>query len=495
MAGRPDRPLLRFTIPMSAKFIFGSSAAYLAVTIADNAARLLLLPWMTRILSPADYGVMLLIGNGASLINLLFGFSIASALPSLFTNTASDESRRAISTTITLFVGAILLSLYLSVALFSREVSIFFLHTPTYDGVIALGALSALLNAWSLCLVAIVRLTEKHKLYPMIQIPALILQVGLIGWFIASATLNIKSQYVATAIAGSITTIAYLAILRHWLTGRIEIHRLAAAGRIGLQMLPWQIATILTTSSAAFFLTRAGHVDDSGLFLVASGAAGLLVVVSSSFENVWTPFVLLRKDQPDIAQTQIRIFSLYSSTLLMAAALLCLFAHELFAVLAGPAFRSGYLFIPGLAIAYCLFCFVNGFAQGLQARQRTIHYAWIGIVASAVFLVIALSLTRSFGAWGIIAAMIGSFLVMLVLLQLTSARFMPVAYPWARHGLMWAAAACIVACVFPLGIGWTGAAAKLLALMCIAALPFLFGAVRVSDLRLAKASLLPSLAK
>ena len=81
--------------------------------------------------------------------------------------------------------------------------------------------------------------------------------------------------------------------------------------------------------------------------------------------------------------------------------------------------------------------------------------------------------------------MIGSFLVMLILLQLASARFMPVAYPWSRHCLMWVVAAGIVACVFPLELGWTSAALKLLALTCITALPLLFGAVRVADLRTA----------
>ena len=116
---------------MSVRFIFGSSAAYLAVTVADNAARLLLLPWMTRILTPADYGVMLLIGNGAALINLLFGFSLAQALPTLFSNAESDRSRRAISTTIILSIGGILSALYLATALLSREISVFFLQTPS----------------------------------------------------------------------------------------------------------------------------------------------------------------------------------------------------------------------------------------------------------------------------------------------------------------------------------------------------------------------------
>jgi hypothetical protein len=50
---------------------------------------------------------------------------------------------------------------------------------------------------------------------------------------------------------------------------------------------------------------------------------------------------------------------------------------------------------------------------------------------------------------------------------------------------MWLIAAGIVACVFPLGIGWSSAAAKALALAFIATLPFLFGAVRANDLWMA----------
>ena len=201
----------------------------------------------------------------------------------------------------------------------------------------------------------------------------------------------------------------------------------------------------------------------------------------------------MRKDQTDLSNTQIRIFALYSSALLVATSSLSIFSHELFLILAGPAFRQGYRFVPALAFAYSIFCFADCFAQGLQARERTIHYAWIGVSSSAVFLVAALLLAGKFGAWGIIVAMTASFLVMLVLLQLTSARFMPVAYPWSRHVLMWLTAATIVTCVFPLEIGVLDAAIKFMALMCVVSLPFLFGSVRGSDLRLAKASIFPML--
>lgn len=474
---------------MSARFIFGSSATYLAVMVAERAASLLLFPLMTRILTPGDYGAILLIGNGGALINLLFGYSLAQALPTLFSNARSEPVRRAVCTTIMLSITAILFVLYLAVALLSKEISIYYLHTPEYETAIALGALSSFLNGCSLCLVLIVRLSERHKLYQMVQLPGLVLQVGLIVWFIVSASLSVSSQYAAAAAAGLFTTVVYVVALRRWLTGRIESRQLVVASRIGLQMLPWQFATLLTTNSAAFFLTRSGHIEEAGLFLVAYGAAGLLIVAASSFDSVWTPFVLSRKDQPDLRQTQIRIFSLYSSALLMGASALCLFAHELFVVLAGPAFRDGYRLVPALTLACCIFCFANSFAQGLQARQQTVHYIWIGIVTSVVFLAIAFSLAGTWGASGVIAAMGGGFFTMLVLLQLTSERLMAVGYPWARHGSMWLIAVGVIALTYTLDISWPAAIAKLGALAAILSMPFLFGAVHVSDVRLARNSL------
>lgn len=471
---------------MSAKFIFGSSAAYLAVTIAERTVSLLTFPLMTRILTPSDYGAMLLIGNGAAVINLLFGFSLCQALPTLFSNASSNATRRATSTTIILSVVTIMCALYLAMALFSIRISSFFLHTPAYARAIALGAAASFIGACAISLIAVVRLTERHNLYFFAQLPALAIQLGLLASLFLSGSLNVETQYLATAGAGLFSTTIYAIALRYWLSGRFEIPRLVRAGRIGLQMLPWQMANLLATNSAAFFLTRAGHIEEAGLFLVASGAAGLILAASYSFANVWTPFVLLRKNQPTLAQTQVRVFSLYSSALLVAASGLSLFSHELFMVLAGPAFREGYRFVPALAFTLSIFCFADCFAQGLQARQKTIHYAWIGIAASAMFLLIALSTTAGLSAWGIILAMGGSFLVMLVLLQMTSARFMPVAYPWARHGLMWLVAILIVACTFSLEPNWPSAAAKLLALMLIATLPFLFGAMHGSDLLTAK---------
>jgi len=477
---------------MSAKFIFGSAAAYLTMTAAEKAASILVFPLTTRVLTPADYGVMLLISNVTAIINLLFAYSLVQSLPTLFSHASSESERRAAFTTVIVSVLAVLLAFYAAMALLSNEMSAFFLQTPAYGMAIKAGALSFFAGACAISLAMVARLLERHTLYLAAQLPALLLQVAITVTLFFTGALTVTTQYISTAVAGLLSATIYIVTLRHWLSGRFETEKLASAGRIGMQMLPWQAAMLLTMNSAAFFLTRSGHLDEAGLLLAATSAAALLLAVSGGFSNVWTPFVLLRKDQPDLPQMQVRIFSLYSSALLMAAAALGLFSHELFFVLAGPAFREGYRFVPALVLAFSILSFADCFAQGLQARNRTVHYAWIGLTASAVFVITALGLARGLGAWGIITAMIAAFSVMLVLLQIVSARLMPVAYPWTRHALMWAVAIGVVSAALPLDIGWGNAAIKLAGLVLIGGLPFAFGAVRWSDVLLARTTLLPS---
>jgi O-antigen/teichoic acid export membrane protein len=474
---------------MSVRFVFGSAAAYLAVTMAERVGSLLLIPLLTRVLTPTDYGAILLITNSSALINLLFGYSSAQALLMMFANAGSDDDRRNVCTTILASIVVILSLLHSTVALFARPISQYFLHTTAYETTIALGALASFLGTCSGCLSLIGRLAERHRLYLLIQLPAVFILVGLTVWLLLVYSMGVNSQYIAVAVAAAVTASIYALTLRRWLSGHFDRHLLARAGRISAQMLPWQFATVLATNSAAFFLTRSGHVEEAGLFMVASAVAGLLLLASTSFESVWTTFVLLRKNEPSLATLQIRIFSLYSSALLVGASALCLFARELFEILVGPAFREGYRLVPALALAYCIFCLANSFSQGLQAKQRMLHYTWIGVLASAVFLALCLPLVGHLGAPAIIVAMGGSFLTMLIALQIVSNRLMPVPYPWARHALMWMVAVAIVALVYPLPMSWHGLAAKLAMLIAIVCLPFMFGAVRMSDLQVAKGAI------
>jgi O-antigen/teichoic acid export membrane protein len=474
---------------MTARLVFTSWTAYLAVTMAEVAATIVSLPIMTRMLSPAEYGLMLLIANTAALINLTFGFSLAQALPTLFAGTTSLERRRAISTTILVAITAVSAALYGTMAICADTISLRLLQTSAHAEVIAFGALASFLIALSLCLASVVRLQEWHKLYMMTQLPAVLIQLGFLIVLLVAAKMGLSALYIAMSAAGLFTTLVYVVAIRHSLTGCLDRHILAEATRIGARMLPWQFATLLTTNTAGFFLVRAGHIEQAGQFAVAASTVAVLVGLSNSFSNVWTPFVLLRHTEPDIAVTQRRVFEIYSAALLVAASGLGLFAQELFAILVGPAFRNGFHYVPPLAFAYCLFCFGNNFAQGLQAKQRTGHYAWIGAATAAVFLAVCLPLVGRFGPYSIIAAMAASFLTMLLLLQIVSERLMPVAYPWGRHALMWLAAACIVGLAYPLGWSWQGLAIKLTACLAIGGLPFLFGALPISVVHLAVAML------
>lgn len=467
---------------MSTRFVLGSSAVYLAVMIVERLAAIAMVPLMTRVLSPADYGVVLLISNGAAWMTLIFGFSLGQAVPTLVANAGSIDRRHVVFSTTTTAVVLSLAVTYLLVAMAATPLSRHFLGTPDFAATLVLGAISAFVAGCIAIAASVLRLSEQHVTYAKVQIPALLVQTLLIAGFLIATPMGVNSPFLGTAIVGIGILVIYGRTLGAALSGPFDPSVLASAARIGLQMLPWQVATVLATSSAGFVLTRQGFIEDAGLFIVASAVASLIVTISNGFENVWIPFVLVRKDTVDLSQLQTRMFGLYSSGLLVSAAALSLFAHEVFALLAGPAFRQGYLLVPPLVLAFSVFGFANAFSQGLQARQSTRHYAWIGALVALVFFGAVGPLVARFGAFGMAMAMLACFSAMLLALQAMSQHVMPVPYPWYRHGAMWLIAITLVAALHRIGLGWTVAALKLAALGLIAALPLLFGFIRAGDI-------------
>jgi O-antigen/teichoic acid export membrane protein len=480
---------------MSVRFVLGTSVGNMAVLATELAAGLVAIQVLTHALTRSDFGVMLLIANGAGAINLLFTFSVAQALTILYAAARDEGARRSVCTTILLSTLSISLALHLCAAALSSTLSRYFVGSEDFAGVISLGMLASFLDANSLCLLSVVRMRELHRYYQLVQVAAIALRLMALLWLVLRLQIGLAAPYLAMSLAGAFTTMAYAMIIRRSLSGPVEPATLARAAAIAVRVMPWQLAYLLTTSTAGFFLARAGQLAEAGLFAVAAAAAAPLLAASNSFGQVWTPFVLLRRDEPGLAATQLRIFALFSSLLLLAAAALALFARELLAVLVSPSFWEAHRLVPMLALAYCLLGFANNFAQGLQARQRTIHYSWIGVVTAAVFLGLCAALVRAWGAWGILTAMTVSFATMLVCLQLVSYRLMPVAYPWLRHAGMWLSAALIGGLASRLELSWQSAGLKLAALGAIAGLPLLFGAIRLADIRAALASVRPAAAR
>ena len=457
--------------------VFGASSLYLAVTATETAANLVAVTLLTRYLTPADYSILLIIANVAGILNMA-GFSLVQALPSIFAAASAPERRRAIATTILAGICALALLIYVLAAAGAMAA---FPSVPRLLAVTA--AAGCYLLGTAMCFAALARLVEMPRLVAAVQMSSAVFNLSLLALLLVGLGMGLNSVYVAMSIAGGCSIAAYGLGLRTWLKGRFERAVLAEAIGTGVRVWPSQIATILTTGMAGLILARFGHFEEAGLFAVASSAAVVLVNVSNSFVNAWSPFVLLRHGSEDLRPRQRVAFGYYSAGLLVVSAGLSLFAEEAFAVLVGRDFHAAFRFVPPLVLAYSLFNFANAFSQGIQAKQRMTLYAWTGASVSVVFVVVCLLLVGRHGAYGLIAAMGAAFLTMLVLMQSASERLLPVGYPWARHALMWATAAIAVALAFDLGIGWSTFAVKLTVMTGIALLPLMFGVIRVGEIR------------
>jgi O-antigen/teichoic acid export membrane protein len=468
---------------MSVRLVLGASATFVVVSTAERFAGLLTVPIATRVLSPLDYGAVLFMTNFGAVANFLVGVSLATALPSLLAGAAGASESRSISTTIVALQLGLFALIYLALALAAPWVASRVILDSEWTTAILTAVLAMFLFSMSQCLIGLLRVFEMRHVYWTVQLPAIVLQTLLVVLLLLGTQLGFAAIYLAMMAAAAFALPIYWYRLRHHLAGRLSGRVAKQAVRIGLPLIPWQGAVFLTTSSAAFYLARYSSLEEAGLFAVANSVASIFCLLAFNFNAVWTPYVLLRKSQPDLDRILVRVFSLSSALLLLSASVLALFAHEIFVLLIGPRFREAYRLVPLLTFAYCIFAFAYCFSQGILIRGTSVHYAWIGLAVIVPFLMLSPSLTVAFGAEGLVVAMAASFLLLLVLVQLAARTVYPVSYPWFRHAALWTASAAGVIPVASLDPSILAFVTKVGMLGGVIMLVLLVGAVKIDDVR------------
>ena len=471
---------------MSVRFVLGASASYAAVLVADRLAGLLTLPVTTRTFSAADYGAILFLSNVSALASLVIGVNFAGALPTLV---ARSEAEKTIVTTILAFQTGAYAAVYIALAMWAPFVASRIFLDSALTNAVMMGAIGMFLYSISQALVGVARAFEMHHLYRRVQLPAIAIQTALVIGLLLSTSLGIAAIYLAMTVAAVLTIPSYLYRLRRRLFGPVSFYVAKQAVHLGLPLIPWHGVAIVTTSSAAFILARYASLEEAGLFAVANSVAAIFFFLTFSFEAAWTPYVLMRTDEPNVEQVLLRVFSLYSAVLLLAASGLALFAHEVFLILIGPQFHEAYRLVPFLTFAYCIFSFGYCFSQGILVCRANIHYSWIGFLVIGTFMLLCPILTVAYGAAGLVGAMAAAFLLMLVLLQVVAQSVYPIPYPWFRHTALWLVSAAMVMSAAFLEVSVGSFAIKIGVFAAIAALVFVTRAITTEDLKAASALL------
>ena len=379
-----------------------ASSLYMVANLASRAVGFLAVPFYSRFLSPAEYGLIELIELSTQVVAISLGLqTFGTVITRLFHKQPTPAGKRDVISTgllssalLNAFIlaAAVLFSAPLAQAVFrSAE------HAPLLQAAFAAMFFSNLIE------VALVyeRIQERAGFYLAYSLATLFLTLGLNVLFIGVLGAGVWG-FVASKLLVASCGAAYLArrlvrdVGRRW-CGDLVPHFV----RLAVPLTFSGLCYLVIHSSDRFFLTSYVSLEDIGRYALAYRFAFLItVLVGESFRKSWEVTFYRYAEQAGWQDGFGRVVCYLVLAEVAAALALAVCGQELLAFMVPPAFRPPPLLLPVLVLAYAVRDIGELYHTLLLVNQRTRTIASIALSGAVLNLGLNALLIPAYGIHG-----------------------------------------------------------------------------------------------
>lgn len=329
------------------------SFTYGAVTIFSRIAAVILIPILTRLLSPVEYGALNMVLTIVTLANLIVALEVAQAV-TLYFSDRNRTDRDLYPATAIRFSMIMYLLLLIAVALFGKIISGMIGDSSIRGSIIIFGAMLLGANGIFFFLQNQFRIEFKSREYAVLTIGyVLLITLGAIAgamFFPLPAEGVILGQATGAAIIDLIGTMML------WKRFRIGFSpiKLREMLKFSLPLVPAGLLLLGGQQVPKFILSIYGSLEDVGIYGLAYQIAGFSALAVLGVQTAITPSVLANHGEQGTPKTLAKLFEGFAIVALLLCSSLSIFAHELVMIFSVPSYERAANFVPLLAFAIVL---------------------------------------------------------------------------------------------------------------------------------------------
>src|SRR5678816_2229371 len=270
------------------KKISGHTMIYAGGTLASRAIGLLMIPFYTRFLAPADYGLLELLGLTTFVIGTVVGLGLNAAIMRFYYDQPTDEGRREVISTAILFGIGLLLVVYAVLFTASPFIALAVFKTQTYSGYLRIVFISLCLDTMTDLGLSYVRARQRSLRASTLDLVRLAIALSLNVYFIAGLRLGVVGVLYSSLIASTIMA-TVLITTTLWEVGiRFSAEKLVAMLRYGIPLIPMTFGLFVLNFSDRFFLQAYTNLDTVGVYSLGY-KFGMIsgVLITSPFLQFW----------------------------------------------------------------------------------------------------------------------------------------------------------------------------------------------------------------
>ena len=365
---------------------------------------LLMLPFYTHYLTPADYGCIAVLDLTSTMLGILVGSGIAQAASRLYFDASSEEDRNRIWwTAITTVVSTA--TLLIIPAWICRTVVARIMLGPEQTNGAFYFALT-LPTLWFSCLETLLYTYVQVRKWSLTFVIFALLRLG-VNMVLNISLLVIFNLGILAILIGNLTTgvLATLVLLALFTThqARYNIHTgmLKELWAYGFPLIITTLSAFLMHQADRYFLRLFLDLERVGIYSLAYQIGqGMNTLLILPFDTIWGVLKFEVADRPDAKMLYATVFKYFMGCLMLFFLAVSLFIKPILMLVVTPTYLPAVDIIPIICLGYVFFSMTSFVTLPAALRKRTKALIIPSLVATGVNLAGNLVLIPRWGVMG-----------------------------------------------------------------------------------------------
>ena len=396
-----------------------------------------MLPLFTLYLSPADYGILAILGLISFVVTSIFSLGITGAAGVCYYSThGQDCKEQTIWTSFFILAGSTAVIIFCALA-FSGEISQFVFQSAQHKPLVSMVLLSAGAAVLTSPLMLYFQFEEKVKLFVVLTFLSSIISIGISCILVIYLEQGVYGMVESTLISGVIS----LLLFAYFTFSELQIKTSSKVFRelltLGIPLVPAFAMLFILQHGNKYILQYLTDFSIVGVYNIGFNIGLVMSLLVSALQSAWLPYFMSFTDKREEARILFgRILTYYVFGFGSISLFFYIYAKPVVMILTQPAFYDAYKVI-GLSAGAS---FVSGvffiLLPGVYFAKQVKYITLIQTVSAIVAVILNIIFIRLFGLLGAAIALISGFVVMALCMQfwnhLQKENYLQVEYEWKR---------------------------------------------------------------
>lgn len=420
------------------KKIFSHTLVYGIGNILNRFLGFILLPVYTHFYNPAQFGVFSLVYALWFFAAVFYLFGMETSFQKFFVEAKTSDGQKKIFGSTLILISAT--SIIFSTVIFFNSGFISRLVTGNESNfhLIKLLAVLLIIDALSRFPMIVLNALQKSRLYTVINISSVIINIFFNFLFIVIKHLGIESIFYAFIISYSYQLVISFFVCIKYFSFKVDKEQVRVLARFAVSFLFYGLFLISLDLVDRFLLGYYKGEETVGIYSACYRIGMAMNLVISGFRTAWIPFFLNLKEKSDNKIIFSRVFTyfVYGAVLFFLA--IALFAPDIIRIRIGnfslldEKYWSGMVIVPYILLAYLFFGLYTNLNIASYFENKIsflIISTGVGCVSNIIFNIILIPLYSITGA--AIATLLSYFL-MFAVLYILSQKVYFIKYEWLK---------------------------------------------------------------